>query len=85
MDACEASLSSQDCGGPISGMSFPLYEGPLSLAQLATLCMRCGRPATRVASSQAQPERFIGICDFHAPMLDGLVVAEDLARKLRTA
>lgn len=78
MDACEAALSGQDCGGPIAGMSFPLYQGPLTIQSLATRCFICGEPADEAVTTPAQQERFVGVCKRHVPTLDRLVVDEDL-------
>ena len=78
MDACEAALSSQDCGGPLSGMSFPLYEGPLTAQTIATRCFFCGEPAVEAVTTPAQPTTFVGVCKKHVPGLDRLVVESDL-------
>lgn len=78
-EACEAAMGGQDCGGPVAGMSFPLYEGPLTTASLATRCCFCGEPAVEAVTSTQQPTRFVGICKRHLPTIDRLVVAD--ARK----
>lgn len=81
VEACEAAMSGKDCGGPVAGMSYPLYEGPLNDAALATHCFICGERAAEAVTSVSQPTRFIGICAKHAPAIDRLVVASDLVRK----
>jgi hypothetical protein len=78
MDACEAALGELDCGGPPSGQSFPLYEGPLTAQTMATTCFFCGDQAAEAVTTAAQPERFVGVCKRHLPGLDRLVVERDL-------
>jgi hypothetical protein len=81
METCEAVFGNQDCGGPVSGMSYPLYEGPLSESALATYCCFCGERAAEAVTSVCQPTRFVGICSRHAPTIDRLVVATELSRR----
>lgn len=78
MEACEAALGGLDCGGPISGQSFPLYEGPLTPQALATHCFFCGDQAAEAVTTPEQPTRFVGVCKRHIPTLDRLVVDRDL-------
>lgn len=77
LDQCEAAQLGERCGGPVAGMSFPLYEGPLSLHAMATRCMRCGEPASEAVDSWDTPLRFVGICKRCAPMLDDRLVPVD--------
>ena len=70
---CQAAVLGQSCGGPMAGMSFPLYEGPLTESALATSCFRCGQPADEAVTSRLNPTRFIGVCKRHLPTLDRLV------------
>jgi hypothetical protein len=73
-DVCEvAFMPGKDCGGPMAGMSFPLYEGPLTPASLATRCIRCGEPAVEAVTSRQQPQRFVGACKKHLPIFDRVV------------
>jgi len=81
MDVCEAALSSKDCGGPMSGMSFPLYEGPLTPQSIATTCFFCGDRAAKTVTTNAQPTTYVGVCKRHLPTLDRLVVERDLRFK----
>lgn len=64
----------------MAGMSFPLYEGPLTLQSLATSCFRCGRQAAEAVTSAQQPERFVGICKKHLPMIEALLPDEELPK-----
>lgn len=63
MDGCEAHQRHLDCAGPISGMAFPLYEGPLTKATKAAVCYRCGAEAQHVI--QVKSGEMIGACDDH--------------------
>lgn len=74
IDGCEAAQLGERCGGPLVGMSFPLYEGPLTPQTIATTCMRCGDPADEAVDSWDTPGRFVGVCKKHAPMLDDRMV-----------
>jgi len=77
-DQCEvAFMPGQDCGGPMSGMSFPLYEGPLTPTILATRCFRCGEQAVEAVSSRHQPTRFVGACKVHLSDLESLMPVQD--------
>ena len=58
-------------------MSFPLYEGPLTLHAMATRCMRCGDAAEEAVDSWDTPGRFVGICKKHLPILDDRLVPVD--------
>lgn len=69
-----------DCGGPMSGMSFPRYDGPLTVTHLATHCFRCGETAVEAVSSRLNPDRLIGVCKKHLPTLDRLIPSEDLRK-----
>jgi hypothetical protein len=82
-DTCEvAFMPGKDCGGPMAGMSFPMYEGPLTISSLATMCFRCGNPAVEAVSSRQQPTRLIGACKKHVPTLDRLVPMGEDPRKV---
>jgi hypothetical protein len=85
MDACEAALTGLDCGGPVAGMSFPLYEGPLTLDGIARHCCFCGGPAVEAVTSQKQPTRFVGLCRKHLPAIERLVVVSELTRRPKEA
>jgi len=62
-----------ECGGPIGGYSFPLYEGPLTRSAIALHCFRCGEPAKEAVSSIHNPDVLVGVCAAHALMLERLV------------
>lgn len=72
-----AFMPEKSCGGPIAGMSFPMYEGPLSITALATRCFRCGEPAVEAVTSRLQPTRYIGVCKKHLLLLERLVPVDD--------
>jgi hypothetical protein len=80
-DVCEAGLTNQACGGPVIGLAFPLYEGPLTPQALATLCFRCGKPASKFIETQSSPGRYLGLCKRHEPLLNRIVPVDDLVRR----
>ncbi len=56
----EVRCPEQACGGPMTGKSFPKYEGPL-VGHRVHVCFRCGREST---SGLKFPEcdEIIGVC-----------------------
>ena len=76
---CEAQMKGEECSGPVSGRAFPLYEGPLTLATLASHCFRCGdgplsgSRGDKVIEMPSDPGRQLGLCKRHLPMLDRMV------------
>jgi len=61
---CEAGLTGNECRGPMGGMDFPQYEGPLTTQLRTTTCFRCGIEAEfglKVGGS----ESIIGVCGEH--------------------
>jgi hypothetical protein len=44
---CRASYERKDCGGPITNLAYPEYEGPLN-GQLVSFCFQTGNRATCV-------------------------------------
>lgn len=68
LDECRAGFEKKVCGGPLSGLGFPEYEGPLTRHSLATLCFRCGQPASKVVEGNRGPG-LVGVCKKHLPVL----------------
>lgn len=62
-EICSAGLAGQECGGPLIGMSFPQYEGPLSKESIAKLCFMCGADANKIL--QAEDGGYVGVCNTH--------------------
>lgn len=57
----------KDCGGPISGRSFPEYDGPLSGVLKSGPCFVCGEASThRVECADGG---VLGVCSDHLHML----------------
>jgi len=65
--SCRDALGDGECGGPLSGMSFPSYRGPLSRQSIASLCFRCGKDSTNLV--EAKDGGMVGACDEHVEML----------------
>lgn len=65
------------CGGPMSGMSFPHYKGPLTQEFIAGHCFRCGADAD---SSIMQNGGVVGVCDKHLPLVDRLIPEQRLTK-----
>jgi hypothetical protein len=51
------------CGGPSSGMAFPLYKGPMA-GRLGSICFICGKEADAGLSFGGG---FIGVCERIGP------------------
>jgi len=62
-DVCSAGLAGLKCGGPLIGLSFPLYKGPMSRETLAKTCFMCGVDANKIL--QAEDGGYVGVCNTH--------------------
>jgi hypothetical protein len=51
------------CGGPVSGMGFPRYKGPVEMV-LASFCFICGKSASAAVEIFGNT---IGVCDRMGP------------------
>ena len=65
MSLPEGCVTNGQCGGPLSSMAFPMYDGPLK-GNLAHFCFVCGE---RVNQGVKVKDQFVGICQKHAEML----------------
>lgn len=52
--------SSKPCGGPMQGMAFPEYEGPMQ-GRLASFCYICGADAD--AAVEIHGKGIVGVCN----------------------
>lgn len=64
------------CGGPKKGMTFPLYQGPMTWSYLRDHCYVCGDPA-EVRVEIGLQQRDLGVCKKHLPFAVGAKVVED--------
>lgn len=65
---CSYALRGRHCGGPIVGLTFPEYEGPLTRPRIASVCFRCGDDSTKLV--EVKGKGFVGACDKHIKMID---------------
>jgi hypothetical protein len=71
---CAAVVAQKPCGGPLAGMSFPEYQGPLK-ERLEHHCFVCGAESfalvdVRAARTpEAVRQRMVGVCEKHTEML----------------
>lgn len=63
---CTATRDHLDCGGPLVGMSFPAYKGPLTIQTIATRCFRCGEDFH--ATMEVRNGGYVGVCKAHVNM-----------------
>jgi hypothetical protein len=63
----ETNCGMTDCGGPLRGRSFPMYQGPMSRQSMATLCFRCGVKAKWLI--QTADGGYLAVCRDHSIML----------------
>lgn len=61
---CMAVYLKKPCGGPISNMTFPEYEGPLPRSVFPSRCFVCGVTATAGLQVRGS-EELIGVCKKH--------------------
>lgn len=67
VEGCKAVHEKKPCGGPISGMAYPEYEGPLK-GYLDRYCFVCGKKSEMVA--QADSGGLVGVCSDHVHVLN---------------
>lgn len=58
----------QNCGGPMAGMAFPKYKGPIT--NLVNICFRCGSPSTHAL--RLEDNKALGCCDSHLELVKKL-------------
>ncbi len=73
---CMAGVEGKDCGGPLAGLGFPEYVGPLPRVMIAKLCFRCGQPASKVVEGNRGPG-LVGVCKRHLPTLNRVMETGD--------
>jgi len=72
---CEVGLNGNQCGGPLAGMTFPQYQGPLKEANWSSFCFRCGEPS--VAGIQVNGRgKMLGLCEKHIHTIERLQCRE---------
>ena len=64
---CEAQQAGIQCGGPIVGLSFPQYEGPLTQQGMAMTCFACGKDANKIL--QPDDGGYVGCCNEHMDLV----------------
>ncbi len=62
--------AARPCGGPVAGMDFPEYDGPIT--NFEKQCFVCGSTAT-LGIKLPTRERVVGICKPHVGVLDRLI------------
>lgn len=65
---CKAAAEGKACGGPLSGGTYPEYEGPLKGA-LKEWCFVCGARSTRLAIPKKGGGSAVGVCSKHVDVL----------------
>lgn len=76
LDQCRAAFEKKACAGPLGGMGFPEYEGPLTRDMIAKLCFRCGQPASKIVEGNKGPG-LVGVCKKHLPVLTRVMESGD--------
>jgi hypothetical protein len=60
----------EQCGGPRKGMTFPMYNGPMTPSYIKNYCFVCGECADMTASVQEESAGLeLGICKRHMTFL----------------
>lgn len=60
----QAPWCGKDCGGPVRGLAFPWYKGPI--ANMAAQCFVCGDTTSHLAKHRS---RFLGVCEHHRDLV----------------
>lgn len=63
---CTAKKEGVVCGGPIAGLAFPAYKGPLTRDNIIKSCFRCGKPADKIIETTTG---FFGSCKEHLKLV----------------
>ncbi len=63
--ACQAAVTGAECAGPLAGLGFPEYKGPLK-GNLDKFCFVCGGSPAAIALARGTA---IGVCKKHVKML----------------
>lgn len=61
---CLAAVTATPCAGPLAGLDYPAYEGPL--AEFERFCFVCSRSAVSGLRARGSP-RVFGVCERHGP------------------
>jgi hypothetical protein len=67
---CEATAMGDECGGPLAGLTYPRYLGPLT--DFVPQCFVCGDPSDAMIEKNAIAHpgaRALGICKAHYHVL----------------
>jgi hypothetical protein len=67
LDGCKAHHEKRKCGGPIKGLAFPEYVGPLN-GHLQNFCFVSGQPSTAVFVGKHGS--YIGVTDRSIAMIN---------------
>lgn len=68
-DGCMALLRGENCGSPLRGNDFPLYEGPLGNPFPVGICFVCGKPSEELVRTKRKPlAKPVGVCGAHRGM-----------------
>lgn len=66
-DGCLAAQHGKTCGGPLIGLTYPEYHGPLT-GCMTKFCFLCG--AQSDAAVQVRDQGLVGVCKKHIPDLE---------------
>lgn len=70
-ERCVAAENGQDCGGPVVGMTFPQYKGPLDRSAWTEFCFMCGEDSMAAIEVNGSL-RMLGVCKRHAELVGHL-------------
>ena len=65
-DKCEAAKQGTECGGPLMGLGFPEYEGPLA-GYVMNFCFVCGDKSRYGARGKCG--NLVGVCGEHTDVI----------------
>lgn len=60
-EGCKARVEGKECAGPLGGLAFPEYEGPLKGNELK-FCFMCGKPPDAAARAKDANDARVGVC-----------------------
>lgn len=65
---CKAAVDDKVCGGPLTGLGFPEYQGVMTRDAIARHCFKCGDRANKIVEGNKGPG-LVGVCNRHLPIL----------------
>jgi len=81
-ESCMVFTGGKPCGGPMAGMAFPMYKGPLVDSNWTDFCFVCGEEVVAAVEVKGS-DRMLGVCKKHVGLLEKLKPSGGSARTVK--